>query len=85
MWSDWLGEATAALAHGARLDTNYYYWPASWAINNPGLFTGSGFPMRFADTDGNPIDVYQAATQITDEWDDRLAGYGRARAAHQST
>ena len=33
----------------------------------PGMFTGSGFPMRFADTDGSLIDVYQAATQLTDE------------------
>ena len=31
------------------------------------MFTGSGFPMRFADTDGSLIDVYQAATQLTDE------------------
>ena len=31
--------------------------------------TGSGMPMRFADTDGTMIDVYQAATQMTDESD----------------
>ena len=31
------------------------------------MFTGSGFPMRFANTDGSLIDVYQAATQMTDE------------------
>jgi hypothetical protein len=31
------------------------------------MFTGSGFPMRFTDTDGSLIDVYQAATQLTDE------------------
>ena len=31
------------------------------------MFTGSGFPMRFADRDGSLIDVYQAATQLTDE------------------
>jgi hypothetical protein len=31
------------------------------------MFTGSGMPMRFADTDGTMIDVYQAATQMTDE------------------
>ena len=30
-------------------------------------FTGSGMPMRFADLDGSLIDVYQAATQMTDE------------------
>src|SRR3954471_4619765 len=29
--------------------------------------TGSGMPMRFADQDGSKIDVYQAATQMTDE------------------
>jgi hypothetical protein len=29
--------------------------------------TGSGMPMRFADTDGTIIDVYQAVTQMTDE------------------
>ena len=29
--------------------------------------TGSGMPMRFADTDGSLIDVYQATTQMTDE------------------
>jgi hypothetical protein len=67
VWSDWAGEANAALAHGVRLDTNYYYWPGSWVAGRPGLFTGSGFPMRFADTDGSLIDVYQATTQLTDE------------------
>ncbi len=35
--------------------------------NRPGYFTGSGLPMRFADLDGSLIDVYQAATQMTDE------------------
>ena len=31
------------------------------------MFTGSGMPMRFADLDGTVIDVYQGATQMTDE------------------
>jgi hypothetical protein len=31
------------------------------------MFTGSGFPQRFADQDGSLIDVYQATTQLTDE------------------
>ena len=35
--------------------------------DRPGMFTGSGMPMRFADLDGSMIDVYQAATQMTDE------------------
>jgi hypothetical protein len=66
-YSDWASTPKSSLAHGIRLDTNYYYWPASWVLDRPGLFTGSGIPMRFADADGSMIDVYQATTQLTDE------------------
>ena len=66
-WSDYDTQPQVALAHGIRLDTNYYYWPGSWVNDVPGLFTGSGMPMRFAKADGTLIDVYQAATQMTDE------------------
>jgi hypothetical protein len=66
-WSDWDSEPKAALEQGVRLDTNYYYWPGSWVQNRPGMFTGSGFPMRFAEKNGKLIDVYQAATQLVDE------------------
>jgi hypothetical protein len=67
-WSDWVGEATAERVHNVRFDTNYYYWPGSWVANRPGMFTGSGFPQRFADLNGSMIDVYQATTQLVDEW-----------------
>ena len=60
-------------AEGIRFDTNYYYWPGSWVQDRPGLFTGSGFPKRFADTDGSLVDVYQAATQLTDESQQNIA------------
>ena len=66
-WSDWSTHPKTELAHGIRLDTNYYYWPPSWINDRPGMFTGSGMPMRFADLDGTMIDVYQATTQMTDE------------------
>jgi hypothetical protein len=66
-WSDWATEPKVERSKGIRLDANYYYWPGAWVNDRPGLFTGSGFPMRFADLDGSTIDVYQAATQITDE------------------
>ena len=66
-WSDWAGEPLAERAHGIHFDTNYYYFPATWVRDRPGLFTGSGMPMRFADADGSLIDVYQATTQLTDE------------------
>ena len=66
-WSDWSSHPKVELDHGIRFDTNYYYWPGAWVQNRPGMFTGSGMPMRFADADGSLIDVYQATTQITDE------------------
>jgi hypothetical protein len=67
VWSDWATQASVELANGIRLDTNYYYWPGQWVANRPGFFTGSGMPMRFVDRDGRQIDVFQAATQMTDE------------------
>lgn len=68
-WSDYDTHPQIAFSHGMRLDTNYYYWPGSWYNDRPGLFTGSGMPMRFADRNGNTIDAYQATTQLTDESD----------------
>ncbi|MBI2617275.1 DUF4082 domain-containing protein [Candidatus Gottesmanbacteria bacterium] len=66
-WSDWATQPKTEQKYGIRLDTTYYYWPGSWIANRPGMFTGSGFPQRFADVDGTVIDVYQAVTQMTDE------------------
>lgn len=66
-WSDYDTQPQLEFKHGIRLDTNYYYWPAAFVGDRPGMFTGSGMPMRFATSDGRLIDVYQAATQMTDE------------------
>ena len=66
-WSDYTTMAEVELLHGIRLDTSYYYYPPSWMSDKPGVFTGSGLPMRFAKADGSVIDVYQATTQMTDE------------------
>ena len=66
-WNDWATEPLVELAHGVRLDTNYYAYPASWIADKPGFMTGSGIPMPFANLDGSVIDVYQAATQLNDE------------------
>lgn len=66
-WSDWATMAKKEVANGIRLDVNYYYWPGAWVQDRPGMFTGSGMPMRFADTDGTLIDCYQVTTQLTDE------------------
>ncbi|MEO8727515.1 MAG: hypothetical protein ABI383_15495, partial [Acidobacteriaceae bacterium] len=67
LWSDYDSQPQIELQLGIRLDTTYYYWPSVWILDRPGLFTGSGIPMRFADRNGNTIDVYQAPSQMTDE------------------
>jgi hypothetical protein len=66
-WSDYDTQPQVEKAHAIRLDANYYYWPDYWLLDRPGLFTGSGMPMRFADRGGKTLDVYQATTQLTDE------------------
>ncbi|HYG36758.1 MAG TPA: hypothetical protein VEC99_18340, partial [Clostridia bacterium] len=66
-WSGYTTMPEVEFLHGIRLDVNYYFWPSNWVANRPGLFTGSGMAMRFASAQGNVIDVYQAATQMTDE------------------
>jgi hypothetical protein len=66
-WPDWASEAKVELAHGVRMDGNYYHYPASWVGDKPGFMNGGGFPMRFADLDGTLIDIYQLNTNMTDE------------------
>ena len=67
LWPDWATVPKVELARGIRLDANYYHYPAGWIGGAPGFMNGGGFPMRFADTDGTPIDVYQQHTNLTDE------------------
>ncbi|MBH8573810.1 DUF4082 domain-containing protein [Nostocaceae cyanobacterium CENA369] len=67
VWSDWFTTPQVELNHGIRLDTTYYYWPPTWVNNRPGFFTGSGMAMRLANQNGTMIDVYNSATQLTDE------------------
>ena len=63
----------------------------SGSRTGPGCSPGSGMPMRFADLDGTMIDVYQAATQMTDESDqtlpvhDQYAARQRARDRRATT
>jgi len=73
VWSGWVDVPLAEQAAGIRFDTNYYYWPGGWVQDRPGFFTGSGFPMRFANADGSLVDVFQAASQLTDESDQTIA------------
>ena len=67
VWSDYTTEAEIELQHNIRLDTTYYAWPPEFIQNRPGFFTGAAMPMRFARATGEMLDIYQAATQMTDE------------------
>jgi concanavalin A-like lectin/glucanase superfamily protein/Big-like domain-containing protein len=66
-WIDWASVAKIEGDKGIRLDANYYHFPGSWIGSAPGFMNGGGFPMRFADTDGTPIDVFQQNTNMNDE------------------
>jgi hypothetical protein len=66
-WPDWASVAKLELARGIRMDANYYHYPSSWIGAKPGFLNGGGFPMRFAETDGSLIDVYQENTAMNDE------------------
>ncbi|MCL4788460.1 MAG: DUF4082 domain-containing protein, partial [Verrucomicrobia bacterium] len=66
-WSEFTTLPELQLQYGIRLDVNYYHFPESWLSNYPGFMTGSGMAMRFARANGEMIDAYQAATQMTDE------------------
>ena len=67
VWSDYATQPQVELNNNIRLDTTYYFWPGSLVQDRPGMFTGSGMAQRFATATGQIIDVYQAATQMTDE------------------
>ena len=66
-WMDWSSTATIERQQGIRMDANYYHFPGTWIGAAPGFMTGGGFPMRFAEADGAPIDVYQQNTNMNDE------------------
>ncbi len=66
-WPGWVTSPRVSLAHDIRMDANYYHFPASWIGTKPGFMNGGGFPMRFADTDGSIVDVYQQNTSMNDE------------------
>ena len=66
-WSGYTTMPEVEVLYGIRMDLNYYYYPTNWVADRPGFFTGSGMPMRFATATGDVIDVYQAATEMTDE------------------
>ncbi|MBN9249429.1 MAG: Ig-like domain-containing protein, partial [Mesorhizobium sp.] len=67
VWSDYASQPKIGRSWGIRYDMNYYYWPKDWIKGQAGFMTGSGLPMRFSDTDGELINVYQQETHLVDE------------------
>jgi hypothetical protein len=59
--------AKVDLANGMRMSLDWAAYPGSWIGGLPGFMAGGGFPMRFADTDGTPINVWQEPTNLTDD------------------
>ena len=68
VWSDYDTQPQVELAHGIRFDTNYYYWPGSWIAGPARPVHRLRVPAALRDRGRrHSIDVYQAATQMTDE------------------
>ena len=66
-WTGWVEVPSVQLEMGMRFDLNYYLWPPEWLGGRQVFLTGSGFPMPFADLNGNQLDAYQAASHLVNE------------------
>jgi hypothetical protein len=66
-WPDYSTMAKVDLANGMRMSLDWAAYPGSWIGGLPGFMAGGGFPIRFADTDGTPINVWQEPTNLTDD------------------
>jgi hypothetical protein len=64
VWSDWDSQAIVEKNHGIRYDLNYVAYPSSWVGSKAPVLTGSAMNMRFADSDGDTIDVRQGVTNL---------------------
>ena len=83
---DFAAQAKLEEKHGVGLDCNYAHYDNNAGQKQflgsfgytQGNFTGSGLPMKFADVDGNIVNVYQQLNNVYDqqymEHDDK-AGY----------
>ena len=66
-WTGWAEVPAVQLEMGMRFDLNYYLWPPEWLGGRQVFLTGSGFPMPFADLNGNQLEAYQAASHLVNE------------------
>lgn len=69
LWSDWDSVVKASFANGIRYDLTYEWYPNTWTGNHAGYLSGSGMTMRFTDSNGALLDVYQGVTDLDYETD----------------
>ena len=71
VWYGWADQPQIELNHGIEFDCNVYHFDNGSTqghfLGPVGNFTGSGFPMKFDDWNGNVINIYQSLTQLPDE------------------
>ncbi len=65
--TDYTAPAESELTHGIRMDLTLEQMPYQQYSATPGFMTGSGMVMRFAQVNGTLLDIYQAATHLSDE------------------
>ena len=69
-WEGWTNGAAVAAAHSIAMDTSFYHygqWLSDGVTWAHGYLTGSGQPMKFVQSDGTILPIYQQATQLVDE------------------
>ena len=68
---DFTAQASIEARYGIALDCNFYHYDQKsnqgHFLGPIGNFTGSGLPMKFINTRGQVLDVYQSVTQLPDE------------------
>ncbi len=69
LWSDWDSVVKASFANGIRYDLTYEWFPNTWTGSHAGYLSGSGMTMRFTDSNGALLDVYQGVTDLDYETD----------------
>ena len=67
IWNDYASIPLDEAAHGIKADTNSPCWPNSFLNTGQCLFTGTGMPEDYSNTNGKLTGVYQFTTQATDE------------------
>ncbi len=81
VFPDWDTQPKVEQSLGIRLDENYTPYALPGTKNRLGRLNGSALPMRFADTTGSALDIYQLVSDMDYEYFDSGASSDQMRAA----